>query len=72
MLIGELYVPFPEARARTLLADGNQFQKFLRGAGFYLNHQKFSCSSAELISGYLNCLLEFGELGFPLDLTLLI
>lgn len=33
------------------------------------SQQKPSCIQAELISGYLDCPLGFGELEVPLDLT---
>ena len=54
----------PEAFGR-----GKQVCKFLRNAGFYLTFRKPSTVHVELISGYLDCLVEFGEFEFPLHLT---
>lgn len=54
----------PEAFGR-----GKQFRKFLRNAGFYLTFRKPSTVHVELISGYLDRLIEFGEVEFPLHLT---
>jgi hypothetical protein len=51
------------------LADRNQFAKFLRNAGFYLTMTNPPVDQVELISGYLNAFLEFGEFEFSLDLT---
>ena len=36
------------------------------------NRDKFSFSPVLVHSGYMDCLLEFGELDFPLVLTVLI
>lgn len=49
------------------MVDRNQFYKILRNAVFYLTRNP-PTDQAELISGYLNCLLEFGKLNFPLNL----
>ena len=59
----------PEVREMTLLADGNWFHKFLSNAGFYLTARNPPVVQFEPISEYMDCLLEFGELEFPLDLT---
>lgn len=44
-------------------------QIFLRNAGFYLITRNPPIAQVEPISRYLECLLGFGELEFPLDLT---
>lgn len=48
---------------------GKQVRKFLRNAGFYLTFRKPSTVHVELIFGYLDRLVEFGEVEFPLHLT---
>lgn len=61
----------PEVMEITPFGRGNQIRlcKFPRNASFYLSPLEISVVQLELISRYLICLLEFGELGFPLDLT---
>lgn len=56
------------ARGVGNYTDGNWCHKFLRNAGFYLTLRKPLLIQVELISGYTDCLLDFGELEFPLDL----
>lgn len=53
----------------SVLADGKWFHKFLRYADFYLATRNPPKVQVKLISGYLECLLEFGKLECPLDLT---
>lgn len=56
------YISFlPEVREMTLLVEGS--------AVFYLTARNPPIVRVELISGYVDCLLHFGELEFPLDLT---
>lgn len=45
------------------MVEGNWFLKFLRNAGHYLTTRNPPITNVELISGYFDCLLEFGELG---------
>lgn len=45
------------------------FRKFPRNAGFSLTVRIPPTLGVESISGYLDCLLEFGEMEVPLDLT---
>lgn len=47
--------------------DGDHVSQFVRKAGFYLTTRTPSIVQRELSPGYLDCLLEFGELEFPLD-----
>lgn len=44
-------------------------QKFLRNASIYLSNRNPPTAQVELTAGYLDCGLEFGELEFPLNLT---
>ena len=53
----------------SFLADGKWFHKFLRNVDFYLTTRNPPKVQVKLISGYLECLLEFGKLECPLDLT---
>lgn len=51
------------------LANRNWFHKFLRNSVFSLAASNLLIAQVELISGYLDSLLEFYEMEFPLDLT---
>ena len=48
---------------------GNQLHKLPRNACFCLTARNLSIVQAEPISGYLDCILEFWKVEFPLDLT---
>ena len=50
--------------------EGNWFHKFLRSADFYITARNPPTIQTEPISGYVNCLLEFEELGFPLNVKI--
>lgn len=64
------YVPLPEVREMTPSGRwGLGFHKLLRNASFLSDCQRSSVIQVELIPGYLDCPLEFGELEFPLDLA---
>lgn len=59
-----------EVREIDSFGSQNRLHKFLRIAGFYVTARNPPIVHLELVSGYLNCLSEFGELEFPLILTL--
>jgi hypothetical protein len=63
--------PFCQRKGRSrFLAHGSQFHRFSRNASFYLTARNPPIVQAESISGYIkDCLLEFGELEFPLSCT---
>ena len=67
---GAIHLLCPEVREMSclLLMDGNWFYKFLKNTGF-LSARNPPTVQCELISGLLDCLLEFRELEFLLDLT---
>lgn len=46
---------------------GKRLHKSLRDSGFYLTPRNPPTAQLEHISEYLDCLLEFGKLDFPLD-----
>ena len=72
MLMGTTYSHvslLSEVREMTPLTIWNWLHKFLRNVGFYLTPRNPSIVQVVLSSGYLNCLLEFGELKFPLVFT---
>lgn len=46
---------------------GKRVHKSLRDSGFYLTLRNPPSVQLEPISEYLDCLLEFGKLEFPLD-----
>lgn len=62
---------------RALMPEGREMTPFGRGEPvsqvpkecFYLISRNPPIVQGELISGYLGCLLGFGKLEFPLDLT---
>lgn len=56
----------PEQGKWFLLADGNQFHKLLRNAGFYLMARN-PIVHLKLVSGDTDSLLESEELEFSLD-----
>lgn len=56
-------------REMTPFGRREQIHKFLRNDGFYLLARNPPIVQVVFISGYLSCLLEFGELEFPLYLT---
>lgn len=59
----------PGVREWLLLRDGNRIQKFLSNAGFYPTSRNPPIVQVKLLCGYLNCLLESGEVEFPVNLT---
>lgn len=59
----------PAVREMTPFGRGNQHHKFLRNASFYLTTRNPPTVRVGPIFVYLDCLLEFGKLEFPLDLT---
>lgn len=70
VLIGPTYVPSARDKGNdSVWADGKKFHKFLKNAGFYLATRNPPVVQVEIISGYMDCLLELGELEFPLALT---
>lgn len=50
--------------------EGNWLHKLPRNAGFSITARDPAIVLIESISGYLNCLLEFEELGFPLNVKI--
>lgn len=53
----------------TLCTDDNKFHGFLKKSAFYLTVRNLPRVQVEHISGYLDNILEFGELEFPSDPT---
>lgn len=68
--IGSHVSLLPEGREMTPFGIWQWFYKFVGNAGFYLIARNHLIVQFELISLYIDCLLELEELGFSLDLTL--
>ena len=62
--------PFVTSSRDSCLVWENQPHKFLRSACFHLTTRNPPIVQVDPISGYLDCLLEFGELESSLDLIL--
>lgn len=59
-----------EVRETNPFGGQNEPHKFLGDASFYLAARNRLIVQFELVSGYLDCPLEFGGLEFPLHPTL--
>lgn len=68
--IGSHVSLLPEGQETTPFGIWQWFHKFVGNAGFYLIARNHLIVQFELISLYIDCLLELEELGFSLDLTL--
>lgn len=66
---GEPHVPLSEVRELTPFGRWELVSQVAEEAGFYLKAINLPIDQVELISGFMNCLLEFGKLGVFLDGT---
>lgn len=59
----------PEVKKMAHFGRGNRLYKFLRNVSFSLTTRNPPKVRLPLTSRYLGCLLDFGDLEFPLDVT---